>query len=414
MNRSTHNPTFRNTLLIILAALLILAIVTGLVVRPSPPSTDELAEGIQAGAAYLTANVDANGRFTYLRHLEEPRGYGLQYNMLRHAGTIYAMCMAQELYPSEENRLAILRAVTYMRQTSLDPIDARGDVLAVWTTPAVTGNPLRAKLGGAGLGLIALASAERLWPQTVPLEEMQGLGRFILLMQREDGSFNTNYFAGRGPDGSTISQYYPGEAALGLVMLYELDGNPQWLEAALRGIGYMARSREGDWLVEPDHWSLLATERLWPYLNIVAANPTIRDQLLDHTRQVTRTILFWKTWYRLVHFTPPGCFVAWGKTTPTATRMEGVLAAANYLPPEQRSRRQRLIRASEEGAAFLLSTQMEHGPNKGAIPRAKERRWFYLPVQKTGKFNDRALEVRIDYVQHTVSALVRLQQLETR
>ena len=60
------------------------------------------------------------------------------------------------------------------------------------------------------------------------------------------------------------------------------------------------------------------------------------------------------------------------------------------------------MRASiDAGVQFLLNAQLRDGPYAGAVPRAIQR----LPSEPaTSKFNRRATEVRIDYVQHAMSA----------
>ena len=86
-------------------------------------------------------------------------------------------------------------------------------------------------LGGAGLGLVALLKVEAAHPGTTSRKILMGLGRFLPLMQHTDGSFYTRYNrdqVGLGwLDDSSPSLYYPGEAALALVMLYQWNGDRQ-------------------------------------------------------------------------------------------------------------------------------------------------------------------------------------------
>ena len=97
-------------------------------------------------------------------------------------------------------------------------------MLAVWSEPEVnrSGKPLQAKLGGTGLGLVALLSLENIQPGFTPLADLQALGRFTVYMQKEDGSFYSKYIpsaGGRWDEWQSL--FYPGEAALGLLMLYQ-------------------------------------------------------------------------------------------------------------------------------------------------------------------------------------------------
>ena len=63
-------------------------------------------------------------------------------------------------------------------------------------------------------------------PGTVPISQLQALGRFIIFLQKADGSFYSKYGANGKPVEDWQSLYYPGEAALGLIALYEIDPSP--------------------------------------------------------------------------------------------------------------------------------------------------------------------------------------------
>jgi hypothetical protein len=61
----------------------------------------------------------------------------------------------------------------------------------------------------------------------------------------------------------------------------------------------------------------------------------------------------------------------------------------------------RMRAAIEAGVGFLMRAQVTDGPHAGAVPRAIRRLDSEPP---DSKFNRRATEVRIDYVQHALSA----------
>ncbi len=82
-------------------------------------------------------------------------------------------------------------------------------------------------------------------------------------MQKNDGSFYSKYIPEKGGrDDSWTSLYYPGEAALGLLMLYEKDPSPEWLQGAADAMSYLSRIRYNKIIVEADHWALIATAKL--------------------------------------------------------------------------------------------------------------------------------------------------------
>ena len=68
-------------------------------------------------------------------------------------------------------------------------------MLAVWSRPDVihSNAAMQAKLGGTGLGLVALLSADKMGVETAPLETLQALGNFLVYMQNPDGSFVSKY-----------------------------------------------------------------------------------------------------------------------------------------------------------------------------------------------------------------------------
>jgi hypothetical protein len=280
-------------------------------------------------------------------------------------------------------------------------------LLAVWSKPEVnfSNEPLQVKLGGTGLGLVALLLVDKASPGAVDVETCRKLGRFLLHMQKEDGSFYSKYIpSAGGRNDDWISLYYPGEAALGLVMLHEKDPSALWLHGAARAIGYLARTRSGRQHVEPDHWALLATAELLKHRNQLG-RVVSKETLLQHAGQICESILADRSTlplgYRLA-----GCFADDGRTCPTATRLEGLLAALTFLPNEQAELRERIGLAVRSGTRFLIASQIQSGPYAGGIPRAVQ----YLPQNHprfSTSFNERATEIRIDYVQHALSVMLQ-------
>jgi hypothetical protein len=68
-----------------------------------------------------------------------------------------------------------------MRANYIGP-DAASKALVVWSRPLPAKSD--ATLGAAGLGLAALAGLDQAQPNAVPLADLQGLGRFIVFLQR--------------------------------------------------------------------------------------------------------------------------------------------------------------------------------------------------------------------------------------
>jgi hypothetical protein len=80
--------------------------------------------------------TQSNGRFIYRTYLDDPRVDSKSYNLLRHAGTIYAMSAAQEHNPSPELGQAIDRATRFLIE-QIQPLHDSPSPLAVWSRPQI-------------------------------------------------------------------------------------------------------------------------------------------------------------------------------------------------------------------------------------------------------------------------------------
>ncbi len=375
-------------------------------------SIDRLAleKAIAAAASYLEHAVGDDGRFVYRVNTDPGTLVAPRYNMLRHAGTIWSMCDAHGITRNAEQLSAAVRAADFLR-SHIAPIEAESGAQAVWSDPAIShrNHRVQAKLGGSGLGLAALLALNDHAPGTTPLAELQGLGAFLVYMQEPDGRFVSKYIPSRGgKDDSWQSLYYPGEAALGLVMLHEADPRSGWLEPAIKALLYLAESRRGAPRVPPDHWALIATARALPHIRAEASLLPVETEhrLVHHARQIVDAML-----REHVRFPEgdarDGGFTADGRITPAATRLEGLQAAMKILPDGD-PRREAAQSVIDQGISFLLRAQIDSGPHRGAWTRAVKPR-----EGAPAGFDRRATEIRIDYVQHSLSVLVNAKNAES-
>ncbi|MGE0706873.1 MAG: prenyltransferase/squalene oxidase repeat-containing protein [Planctomycetota bacterium] len=412
-----------------LGALLLVALAG--CVEPAPeassrarPRPDRLRAAIAAAADHLQRACDAEGRFAYLRRAA-PGGAAAAspapsaevgsaaragaapssaavtsaapYNILRHAGALYALEQHHRRTGAEASRAALLRGARFLlgrlRPVTLPTPSRAGaaPALAIASLPGeeVAGPEPEFKLGGAGLGLVALCAARRLDPAAVDLEALRGLGRFLLAAQREDGGFQSRLDAD-GWDEDFVSLYYPGEAILGLLRLHALDPRPEWLHAARAAAEHLARARRelAPEELPHDHWLLIAGAELL----------ALGDDLLVRGHLEALGAAFLARWERVAEEgSYPGSFHSDGLTCPTATRVEGLVALTPLLQGEARTR---ALGAARAGAAYLLECQLPDGAWPPAHPR-------------DGLAGPRG-ELRIDYTQHALSALLGVAALEGR
>jgi hypothetical protein len=370
-----------------------------------------LRNAIHLSAAYLNRNCNDEGRFEYrinIRPDVEPKP---KYNILRHAGAIYALAMVAQSYPEEGTLDSIERSVRFLMKESVAPCPRADGLLAVWSYSKAAGRkaPDQAKLGGTGLALVALLSVEKIKPGTTSLEDLRKLGRFLLFMQKPDGSFYSKYIPGKGGrDDSWTSLYYPGEAALGLIMLYEQDPSPKWLQAAANAIAYLARIRSGRATAEADHWALLATAKLLPVYNR-CKQPLPPEAIQHHAVQICKGILLSKIQFP-ENTLQYGCLTADGRIASTATRLEGLQAAITFLPEDAVILRKHITSAIHQGIVFLLRSQIRSGKYAGGFTRAIRPLPSKHPLYSES-FNKRSSEIRIDYVQHALSCMIQYAQL---
>ncbi len=356
---------------------------------------------------YLVANCQEDGKFVYLRDLERPQHRPAGYNVLRHAGAIYVLCQYHAWDQSEDVEQAVQRAVDFLQRETFMRLPGRDELLAIWSPPQliVSSSPWEAKLGGTGLGLAALVAAESVKPGLTSRRDLTALGAFLTYMQRPNGDFYAKFIpsaGGRRDD--WISLYYPGEAALGLVRLYTLTNEPRFLDAARKALLYLADSRANQTEVPADHWALLATAELMSLQGATLSDEE-RQRLLQHAAQVCRSILQERRPSERSPYTQ-GAFTVDGRTTPTATRVEGLMATLTFLPADEVDLRGEIEQACREAVAFLLASQCREGPLAGAMPRSIGR---LRPLwgASTREFNQRAGEIRVDYVQHALSAWIQ-------
>lgn len=361
-------------------------------------SLPRLDAAICGAAGYLTRNCDERGQFVYRVNLDGTIVVVPRYNLVRHAGCIYALVQYCRSFDDPAAREAVRRAISFLRD-SIAPIDGRA--IAVHSRPDIEGGKrlMQCKLGATGLALSALVVAGELDPTLATRDELAGLAEFLLYLQKPSGEFYSKFdpIAGQRLDEWT-SLYYPGEAALGLVLAGRSSFNSRWTRAAQRALEFLAGRRQRCFPVEADHWAMLATCEFCAGSQLRASEHWV---LMRHIVQICESMLHEQ---RSCGGDQPGrgWFTPDRRTTPTATRLEGLLATSQCLPRPPRDLQRRIATAIDAGVNFLLDAQVEDGPCVGAMPRAPLG--VYQQVSNAGR---RSTEVRIDYVQHALSVFVQ-------
>ena len=342
-------------------------------------------EAAKEAGEYLTRATGKDGRFVYEYRPSEDL-MPEDYNMVRHAGTVYAMF---ELYGENRDKelLAAAKRASQFLQSQIQVKQLDGQEVALLLEEGA------ARLGGNALAIIALLRYIEVTGDRQDLPLIRQLGRWIQKNQDTDGRFTVHKLD--VSDGKTVdfeSRYYPGEAILAMIRLHRIDPEGKWADTAELGARYLIEVRDKGLTeedIQHDHWLLYALNE------VHRVRP--RKEFLDHEMLISRAIMKSQTtqskypdWI--------GGFGAAPTSNRAATRTEALCAAfqlaRDYQQPEMAVIRKTIQRA----VAFQLGLQ--HRPE--TVMHFKD------PQRCLGGFAESLTDsdIRIDTVQHNISSLL--------
>jgi hypothetical protein len=347
-------------------------------------------EAAEMGGEYLIKHTGDNGRFNY-EYDPIVSTLSTDYNILRHAGTTYSMLELFEVTSDKALLDASERALDFLAEQAV-PCPFIEGALCIEENDDI-------KLGGNGLAILAFAKYQDATGSDKYLPLAQDLALFVSETQDEAGQF-TAHKIDEGEITEFISGYYPGEAIFGLARLYEIDNDPRWMGTAHSGAQWLIEVRDKGLPIEKlnhDHWLLYGLYELY--------KDRPEDIYLDHARKITDAIVssqhrdltgaqeLWNGGY----YDPP-------RSTPTATRTEGLIAAYKlFLEAGDEEYARKALETAELGAEFQIRTQMT--PAKTSFLK--------ISTDAIGGFHESLTDytIRIDYVQHNISALLGLDKI---
>jgi|CZKU01.1.fsa_nt_gi hypothetical protein len=366
-----------------------LSLLRGVVAPPSAATPELLFAAVRHGAEYLSRVMNDQGRYIYMYHPVEDRD-DPSYGLLRHAGSTYALLEAYSEFDTPLYLQKAERALGYLKSHLTDDAASQGK----YATD--TNDEEQQKSGGAGLALLAFTEHAAVTGKRTELETMRGLARFIIAQQYADGHFRANSDLPDEPGKKRKREpvYYQGEAALGLMRLYAIDPQPSYLDAARKAADWVAQVRDADVSQdnqEHDHWISYAFNDLY--------RVTRNDTYVEHAYKIARAIL--NKQHRAGNAAAPdwvGTFYE-GQTTPGSTRLEAY--AADIA----------LSRFAGRADAWLVDPAREVGASMlGQQFGAEDDYWLRNPTKAEGGVRESLIvqDVRIDYVQHAMSAWLHL------
>jgi len=362
-------------------------------------SVSELDKSIDSAALYIKTNLNKDGRFIYERNVNSKVKYSsVRYNVLRHAGTLYAMSLYEAYTGDTEMHSKRTLAAEYMLKNYVKKLP-NGTYAVVSKKEEEKLEHNLAKLGGTGLALIGISDLYR--EGKVSEEILSGFGDFIIYMQKQDGSFYSKYnydLAQR--DDEFVSLFYPGEAALGLLYLNDVIPDAKWVNSAKKTLLFLAdyhKSKGGNVLF--DHWAILASKKLIKNEGY-DLTPAEKEILQNFAHQMAGIALKGQ----ITDTKEPYRGAYEGNINPcsVAAYMEGEIAIFKMTTDDKL--KTRLLRSVMLGVDFLASSQIQsEGETFGGIPTSAN---YEI---KTSPKN--ASVIRIDNVQHTISAWITYRML---
>jgi hypothetical protein len=368
--------------------------------RPFPPDAvdaDELLLAAGAGAAYLAGATGEDGQFAYIYQAAHDEVAPDDYNIVRHAGACWAMLDTYGSTRDADLLAAADRAIAFMVE-QVRPVRIGGkDVVGlVWDDEV--------SLGGNAIAVLTLADHARVTGESDHLKTAVALGDALRAAQTRSGRFLVQrQRLSTGQQFASDSPYFPGEATLALVRLAAVDPDPAraaaWLDAAELAAQYLITVRDAavaDADLPHDHWLLYALDALH------RVRP--REMYVEHAMRLAAAVMPDQAGDRAADDAPDRAG-SWsgGRSNPSATRVEGIMAAArlarDYGRPDEATR---FLAAARRGAAFQLRTQV----------RPESAMYFPHPTRVLGAIREdlRGTDIRIDTVQHSIAAMLAVQR----
>uniref|UniRef100_A0A0G4GT22 Uncharacterized protein n=1 Tax=Chromera velia CCMP2878 TaxID=1169474 RepID=A0A0G4GT22_9ALVE len=371
---------------------------------------DTLEAAVLSGVRSLSSLLSPRGRFVYRVNPWKLKQSVHQYNVLRHAGSTWAILRVYRRHPSEFRLLeSAKRALQYL----LKRVRSVGDPKEL-----VVVEKGRFKLGALGLALLAVCEYTDVTGDAKFVPMAESLAQTVLAWMAPSGEFTVMEGVieeKNGKSGVEVenvkSLYYPGEAIFGLASLSNVTRDMRWLKAAARAADWIADVRDAKLKADEfphDHWLLYG---------IAEIHKTLPDEgRRRHAKKVVDAILnaqirtdtenpdFVGGW--LVNGPVPS-------TNPAACRVEGLSAIHDIFLDEEgreaggagKGMTSRIREGILRGADFVL--RMQNG-RESSLALSSESASLMRGAWPTSVLNP---WLQIDNTQHALCACMGAQKV---
>jgi len=379
----------------------------GNVVRDdTEPTAERLRAAAKKGGTYLLRHVDAEGQFDYEYFpMGDQVSHG-DYSIPRHSGGIWFLAQMFAATHDPAYVETARRAIGWLERSVPSGCDGER---------ACIGDDARlVDLGSTALTLTALVDFRQATGDKSRDGWLRRLFEFVLFMQQPDGDFCHLYHPNDGTrDPQTHLLYYSGEATFALSKLLATDvlderDRARARDALDRGLHWLTATQyatlAGQFFFLEDHWTCMSVDTGWNELDPARREPYARfcdefiaflgrTQFKEGDAIVAAQPDFLGA-YGFSPFLPP-------HGTPVGSRSETTLSTLSLqkkrgLPSSVTDVTRKQI---ERGMRFLLAHQLDDDSSWLAVDPEKVRGAFYM--------SDVARRIRVDFVQHACSAMLR-------
>ena len=228
----------------------------GTVERP-PVSRAEVLTAVLRGARYLVRALRDDGMYRYHYNPLADKEFRDPYNWPRHAGVTYSLALVGRLLEKQEFVEAARKSlVTLEKQMTPGP---EGSLCLM--------SKKKCYLGSSALSLLALAEYRIASGDGQYDTLAMRLARFLLYMQKTDGLFYHDWYPEKGIDKELMKLYASQQAIFALARFAEASGEKDALAAAEKGMDTLAGPYWdhflGSYFFGQEHWTCLAAEEVY-------------------------------------------------------------------------------------------------------------------------------------------------------
>lgn len=222
-------------------------------IRDFELNKNNLATIIATSGYYLRNNIDEYGKFVYA-FWPQDRDSATNYSTVRHIDALLALEQYYELTSDSLTQDAIRRGIEFLFDYILE-----FDNASYVRCTDEDESPDEIRMGGAGLLLTVLSEYERLFGDNRYQDLLNSIANGIIKQTQPNGHTTHVLNLDLTTKRDYWTEYYDGEIIIGLCNAYDITGNQDYLDTAMRIAEYCLNN---NYATTGDHWFVNAMNEL--------------------------------------------------------------------------------------------------------------------------------------------------------